>query len=42
MARPRITARTVVGRVTVQVLSMNADDLLLLRAELMQEPGFVL
>lgn len=34
---PRIVGRTPVGRVTVQVLALNADDLLRFRAELLQE-----
>jgi hypothetical protein len=33
---PRIIGRTPIGRVTVQVLAMNADDLLLIRVELLQ------
>jgi HNH endonuclease len=33
----RIVGRTPIGRATIQVLSMNADDLLLIRAELLQE-----
>lgn len=32
-----VLGRTSVGRVTVQVLAMNADDLLLLRNELLEE-----
>jgi hypothetical protein len=34
---PRIVGRTPVGRVTVQVLAMNAEDLLLFRVELLEE-----
>jgi len=34
---PRIIGRTPIGRVTVQVLAMNADDLLLIRVELLKE-----
>jgi hypothetical protein len=33
----RIVGRTAIGRATVYVLSMNADDLLLIRAELLAE-----
>jgi hypothetical protein len=33
----RIVDRTAIGRATVHVLSMNADDLLLIRAELLAE-----
>jgi hypothetical protein len=33
----RIVGRTAIGRATVHVLSMNADDLLLIRAELLAE-----
>ena len=36
----RIIGRTAIGRATVQVLAMNADDLLLVRAELLQEGGY--
>ena len=35
-----IIGRTPIGRATVQVLAMNADDLLLVRAELLQEGGY--
>jgi hypothetical protein len=34
---PRIVALTEIGRVTVQVLAMNAADMLSLRAELLHE-----
>ena len=34
---PRIIGRTPIGRVTVHVLAMNADDLLLIRVELLKE-----
>ena len=34
---PRIIGRTPIGRVTVRVLAMNADDLLLIRVELLRE-----
>lgn len=34
---PRITGRSPVGRVTVQVLAMNAEDFLLFRVELLRE-----
>ena len=34
---PRIIGRTQIGRVTVLVLAMNADDLLLIRVELLKE-----
>ena len=34
---PRILGKTAIGRVTIQVLAMNAEDLLLFRAELLQE-----
>ncbi len=34
---PRILGRTPTGRVTVQVLAMNAEDLLLFRTELLRE-----
>ena len=34
---PRIIGRTSIGRVTVHVLAMNADDLLLIRVELLKE-----
>ena len=34
---PRIIGRTPVGRATVSVLAMNAEDLLSIRAELLQE-----
>jgi hypothetical protein len=34
---PRIVGRTPVGRVTVQVLALNAEDLLLFRVELLEE-----
>jgi hypothetical protein len=34
---PRIIGLTPIGRVTVQVLAMNADDLLLFRFELLRE-----
>ena len=34
---PRIMGLTEIGRVTVQVLAMNAKDMLSLRAELLQE-----
>jgi hypothetical protein len=34
---PRIVGKTSIGRVTVQVLSMNANDLMLLRLELSRE-----
>ncbi len=33
----RIVGQTAIGRVTVHVLSMNADDLLRLRVELLEE-----
>jgi hypothetical protein len=33
----RIVGRTAIGRVTVHVLAMNAEDLLLIRAELLEE-----
>jgi hypothetical protein len=33
----RIVGRTPIGRATVHVLAMNADDLLLIRAELLAE-----
>ncbi len=33
----RIVGQTAIGRVTVDVLSMNADDLLRLRVELLEE-----
>jgi len=32
-----ILGKTPIGRATVQVLAMNADDLLLLRVELLKE-----
>jgi hypothetical protein len=35
----RIVGQTPIGRATVQVLAMNADDLLLIRAELLGEHG---
>jgi hypothetical protein len=34
---PRIIGRTPIGRVTAHVLAMNADDLLLIRVELLKE-----
>jgi hypothetical protein len=34
---PRILGKTPIGRATVQVLAMNADDLLLFRIELSRE-----
>jgi HNH endonuclease len=34
---PRIVGRTPVGRVTVQVLALNAEELLLFRVELLEE-----
>jgi len=34
---PRIIGRTSIGRVTIHVLAMNADDLLLIRVELLME-----
>jgi hypothetical protein len=34
---PRIVGRTPVGRVTVQVLALNAEELLLFRLELLEE-----
>jgi hypothetical protein len=34
---PRIIGRTPIGRLTVHVLAMNADDLLLIRVELLKE-----
>ena len=34
---PRIIGRTPIGRVTVHVLAMNADDLLLIPVELLKE-----
>lgn len=36
----RIAGRTSIGRATVEVLSMNADDLLLVRVELRKEGTF--
>ncbi len=38
----RILGRTAIGRVTVDVLAMNADDLVLLRLELLKERGDLL
>jgi hypothetical protein len=38
----RIVGKTPVGRATVQVLAMNAPDLLLLRVELLEEGGSLL
>ena len=35
----RIVGQTPVGRATVHVLAINADDLLLIRAELLEEYG---
>jgi hypothetical protein len=37
MEGPRIMGRTPVGRATIEVLRMNADDLLLIRVELLAE-----
>jgi hypothetical protein len=37
MGGARIVGRTSIGRATVHVLAMNADDLLLIRAELLAE-----
>ncbi|MGI8744879.1 MAG: hypothetical protein ACR2NN_20365 [Bryobacteraceae bacterium] len=34
---PRILGRTAIGRVTVHVLAMNAEDLLRVRFELLRE-----
>jgi hypothetical protein len=34
---PRLTGRTSIGRVTIQVLAMNAHDLVLFRVELLRE-----
>jgi hypothetical protein len=34
---PRINGKTPMGRVTVHVLAMNADDLVLFRLELLRE-----
>jgi hypothetical protein len=39
MEGPRITGRTPVGRATIDVLRINADDLLLIRVELLAERG---
>jgi hypothetical protein len=39
MEGPRIMGRTPVGRATIEVLRMNADDLLLIRVELLAEGG---
>ena len=36
----RLVGRTAIGRATVQVLSMNAEDLLLIRIALRQEGAF--
>lgn len=38
MEDAHIRGKTPIGRTTVQVLAMNADDLLLLRLELLKEP----
>jgi hypothetical protein len=37
MGRHAHCGRTPIGRVSVQVLAMNADDLLLIRIELLKE-----
>ncbi|MBV9266080.1 MAG: HNH endonuclease [Acidobacteriaceae bacterium] len=39
LSHARIVGRTSIGRTTVQVLSMNADDLLLVRLALIDEGG---
>jgi hypothetical protein len=33
----RVTGKTAVGRTTIEVLAMNANDILLIRAELAEE-----
>jgi len=35
--RARIVGRTSIGRATIHVLAMNADDLMLIRVELLKE-----
>jgi len=38
---PRMTGRTPIGRATIRVLAMNANDLLVIRAELLAEDNLI-